>query len=327
MEGKTRERPDAMDITLKRGPRTAAHRDLVLIGAVAVGAAYLCAKLNLSERMLAWTRPFERLQVDELPAVLLVVAISLVWFASRRYFEADRALTLRRAAEVRLAEALSENQQLSQQYVSTQENERKALARDLHDELGQYLNAIKLDAVFLRDATAAELAGRDAASAMILNIDRVSEVVASLIRQLRPVGLDELGICAALEHCVTEWRARLPGVAVDLSFSGDFERLDEARCLVLYRLVQEALTNIARHARAGRVRIDIRGANGALPAPHIEMLIEDDGRGVDRQAARGGLGLVGMRERVSALGGGIDFQSAPGAGFKIHATLPLARTA
>jgi two-component system sensor histidine kinase UhpB len=168
----------AMNMTLNEGGKVSAHRDLALIAIAGVAAASICARL--SERMLAWTRPFERLQLDELPAVLLVVAVSLIWFASRRFFEASRELRLRRAAELRLAAALAENQRLSEQYVFMQENERKASSRDLHDERGQYLNA---DAILMRDATTTQLAERDVARAMIVNIDRVSGVVASLVRQ------------------------------------------------------------------------------------------------------------------------------------------------
>src|ERR1700731_1336907 len=128
------------------GRKTSARRDIVLIVLMAVAAFYLCAKFNLSEALLQWTRP-----LDEIPGVLLAIAISLIWFSSRRYFEAKRQLRLRRTVEARLAEALAENQRLAQQYVDVQEHERKALARDLHDELGQYLNAIKLDAVSIRE--------------------------------------------------------------------------------------------------------------------------------------------------------------------------------
>src|SRR4030081_3436367 len=137
------------------GRKISARRDIVLIVVVAVTAAFVCVKFNLSEALLNWTRPFERVQLDELPAVLLVVAISLIWFSSRRYFEANRQLRLRRTAEARLAQALAENKRLAQQYVDMQEYERKALARDLHDDLGQYLNAIKLDAVSIRESMAA----------------------------------------------------------------------------------------------------------------------------------------------------------------------------
>jgi len=317
-----------MNITVgEHGDRKiSARRDIGLIVVVAVIAAVLCVKFNLSEALLNWTRPFERLQLDELPAVLLVVAISLIWFSSRRYFEANRQLRLRRTAEVQLAETLTENKRLAQQYVDMQENERKALARDLHDELGQYLIAIKLDAVSIRESMTADPGVRDAARAMIANIDRVYGVVTGLIRQLRPVGLDDLGVAAALEHCVGDWRLRLPLATIELSISGDFEALDESRGLVLYRLVQEALTNIARHAKATRVEIRIATGRAADSGQCIEVLIADNGAGADMKVPRPGLGLVGMRERVSALGGSITLTSERGAGFQVKASLPMAGT-
>ena len=306
------------------GRRMSARRDIVSIVIVAVIAALLCARFNVSEALLTWTRPFERLQLDELPAVLLVIAISLIWFSTRRYVEADRQLRLRRTAEARLAEALAENQRLGQQHVDLQEAERKALARDLHDELGQYLNAMKLDAVSIRDAMTMRPDVHQTAGALIANIDRVYGVVRGLIRQLRPVGFDDLGVGAALEHCVDEWRSRLPLAAIDLSIAGDLEGLDEARALVLYRLVQEALTNIARHSGATKVQIRIGSACAADLKPRIDVLISDDGRGAYLHAPQRGLGLVGMRERICAQGGSIALASEPGAGFKIMASLPVA---
>jgi two-component system, NarL family, sensor histidine kinase UhpB len=264
------------------------------------------------------------LQLDELPAVLLVVAISLIWFSSRRYFEANRQLRLRRTAEALLAQALAENKRLAQQYVDMQEYERKALARDLHDELGQYLNAIKLDAVSIRESMTAQPGTHGVARAMIANIDRVYGVVTGLIRQLRPVGFDDLGVTAALEHCIDDWRSRLPLTTIELSITGDFETLDETRGLVLYRLVQEALTNIARHAHATRVEIRIAAGRATDAGQCVEILVADNGAGADLAAPRSGLGLVGMRERVSALGGSITLASERGAGFKVLASLPMA---
>src|SRR5450631_1262110 len=160
---------------------------MTLIAVISLAAAVICVKLDLSEALLGWTRLHERLQLDELPAVLLVVATCLIWFSSRRYFEARRQLVLRRAMEAELAAALAENQRLAQQYLDMQEYERKALARDLHDELGQYLNVIKLDAVSIRDASRpADPLILAATRAMIENVDRIYGVVTSLIRQLRP---------------------------------------------------------------------------------------------------------------------------------------------
>jgi glucose-6-phosphate-specific signal transduction histidine kinase len=305
------------------GRRISARRDVLLIVVVAVIAAIVCAKFNLSEALLNWTRPFERLQLDELPAVVLVIAICLIWFASRRYFEASRQLRLRRAAEAQLAETLAENKRLAQQYLDVQEYERKALARDLHDELGQYLNAIKLDAVSIREVAAHPGIG-DVVRGMIVNIDRVSGVVTGLIRRLRPVGFDDLGVSAALEHCVNEWRSRLPLATIELSISGDFEALDESRGLALYRLVQESLTNIARHSKATKAEIRVAASRTAQFGQCIEILIADNGCGADLTAPQTGLGLVGMRERVSVLGGSISLASQRGAGFKIVCSLPAA---
>ncbi len=294
--------------------KPAPRRDIAVVVGVTLAAAIICAKLNVSEALVIWTRPLERLQLDELPAVLLVLAVSLIWFSWRRFFEAQRQLALRHVAEVRLAEALAQNQRLAQQYVDLQESERKALARDLHDELGQYLNAIKLDAVALGES----------ARPMITTIDRVYGVVTGLIRRLRPVGFDELGVAAALEHCVGEWRSRLPATHIELSVSGDVDSLDETRGMVLYRLVQEALTNIARHAKAANVDIRIARGPSTASTPAIEVLIADDGCGADMRAPRSGLGLVGMRERVAALGGSISLASERGAGFRVMASFPAA---
>jgi two-component system, NarL family, sensor histidine kinase UhpB len=301
-----------------------ARRDALVVIVISLAAAVTCVRLNLSEATVGWMRRHENLQVDELPGILLVIAACSIWFSTRRYLEASRELDLRRATEARLAEALAENQRLAQQYLDKQEHERKALARDLHDELGQTLNAIKLDAVAVREVIPpAEDAARTAAAAMIENIDRVYTVVAGLIRQLRPVAFDELGVAAALEHCVGEWRHRLPSTRIHLGLECDLSRLDAVRALALFRLVQESLTNIARHAQARRVDIRI-AVRAAETAECIEATITDDGRGADLGVPGRGLGLIGMRERTAAFGGSLVLSSAPGAGFKVCATLPIA---
>ncbi len=141
------------------------------------------------------------------------------------------------------------------------------------------------------------------------------------------MGLDDLGLAAALEHCVNEWRSRLPSTTIDLSISGDFEALGEFRGLVLFRLVQEALTNIARHSNASRVEIRIEPGPPSNAVQSIEVLVADNGGGADMSIPRTGLGLVGMRERVSALGGSITLASGRGSGFKVMASLPLVRDA
>jgi signal transduction histidine kinase len=302
-----------------------ARRDMALVLLISTVAAVVCVELDLSETMLGWMRQHERLQLDELPAVLLVIAACLIWFSTRRYLEASRELDLRRQTETRLADALAHNQRLAQQYLDMQEYERKALARDLHDELGQYINAIKLDAVAIRQSLAPGQESTDAiAAAMISNIDRVYAVVGGLIRQLRPVGFDDLGVAAALEHCVNDWRQRLASTRIDFEVECELESMDAIRALALFRLVQEAMTNVARHARARHVVIRISRRSTAEGREVIEASIVDDGRGADLGAPCGGLGLIGMRERAGAFGGSLELSSVPGGGFSVTATLPLA---
>jgi signal transduction histidine kinase len=299
--------------------KTSARRDIAAVIAVSLAAVFICVKFDVSEALAVWTRPHERFQLDELPPILLVIAVCLIWFSARRYFDASRQLALRNAMEERLAEAYAENQRLALRYVDMQEHERKALAHDLHDELGQYVNAIKLDAVSMRDAAALAPAIQAAARAMIGNIDRVYNVLRGLIRQLRPVGFDELGLLAALEHCINEWRTRLPETTIELSSRGDLELLDEVRGLVIFRLVQEALTNVARHSSATQVQILIERPSGTQG---LNVLVADNGRGADLSLPRTGLGLVGMRERVAALGGLISLASGSGQGFQVKAFIP-----
>jgi two-component system, NarL family, sensor histidine kinase UhpB len=308
--------------TAQNERRNSVRRDLVTIVLVSVAAAIACVRLNLSEMMTGWMREHENLQLDELPGILLVVAACLVWFSLRRYLEASRELALRRVTEARLAEAFAENRRLAQRYLDMQEYERKALARDLHDELGQYINAIKLDAVAIQDGEIPEEA-RAVVAGMIGNIDRVYAVVGGLIRELRPVGLDDLGVAAALEHCIGDWRQRLDSTDVRLAIDGDLSRLDGVRSLALYRLVQEAMTNVARHSSARHVDIRIAALGGGPAPERIAVTIVDDGRGADLSKPRAGLGLVGMRERTAAFGGTLAIESERGAGFKLAASIPV----
>ncbi len=299
-------------------------RDAAIVVAVTAVAALLCVRFDVSEMIRSWTAPWESIQLDELPGILLVLAVALAWFAARRYREAGRELRRRCLAEERAAAALADNRRLSHEYVRLQESERKGLAQELHDELGQYLNVIKLDAVGLRDnGLESAPAVRDRARSIVENCDRIHRALAALIRQLRPVGLDELGLAAAVEHCVDTWRARLPGTELRLSVRGDFSQLPEAGCLTVYRLVQEALTNVAKHALPAHVVIELAGAVRDSRADAVEVTVADDGPGVDLSAPTNGLGLIGMRERVAALEGTLEVTSSPGWGFRLMARIPV----
>ena len=238
------------------------------------------------------------------------------------------ALAHRIALEHDLAAALTENRRLSQSMVQMQEEERRSLARELHDELGQHLNAIKIDAVTIRNSADGANSVAARAEAIVRVVDRVHAVVRDMTRKLRPAGLDELGLSAALENCVEEWRARSPGIAVELSCDGDLESLGEATNMLVYRIVQESLTNVARHAHARRVTIGITRAL-TQDADALAITIADDGDGAVPCAAgaaasqHSGLGLIGMRERVEAADGHLETGNLPEGGFRVEARVPV----
>jgi signal transduction histidine kinase len=315
----------ASGLTATPPMRVSAWRDLVIVIAITLVCVTLAAYFELSEIVFSLTRRWEPLQLDELPVALLVFAGGRGWLSWRRYRQASLELRARREAEARLAAALAENRQLAHQHLRIQETERKHLARELHDELGQYLNAIKLDALSLAEAGAGD-GGTLARSAerIAQAADHVYGVVSDMIRRLRPAGLDELGLTAALENCVDQWRQRLPDTRFSLSFSGALDDLGEVQNLTLYRLIQEGLTNSYKHSGAARIDIGLRREADAARGDELVLTVCDDGRGTDPARLRPGYGLSGMRERVEMMGGRLTLDSAPGRGFALEARWPAA---
>jgi two-component system sensor histidine kinase UhpB len=157
-----------------------------------------------------------------------------------------------------------------------------------------------------------------ASSAIVGHVDHVHSVVSDLIRRLRPVGLDDLGLRAALEHYLTNTQQRLPTVRIAAMLEGDIDTLGEAVSVTIYRIVQEGMTNIAKHSGASRVDLAIERKGS-----HVELTLRDNGRGADPNATTSGLGLIGMRERVEMLGGQLRIDTAPSKGFAVHARIPV----
>jgi two-component system sensor histidine kinase UhpB len=291
--------------------RSSLIRDLTVVVVFTIAIGLIAAHFELSEEFFVTSRKWELLEIDELPAVFVALAGSLAWFAWRRVREARAEIARRRVAEAQLATLLSDNRRLAQQSLRVQESERKLLARELHDELGQYLNAIKTDAVSIQERVqGTEGAASRASSAIVSNVD--------LIRRLRPVGLDDLGLRAALEHYLTNAQQRAPQVRIDATLEGDLDSLDEAVNVTIYRIAQEGMTNVVKHSGASRVDLRI-----VRDGSHVDLAMHDDGRGADPGAPTTGLGLIGMRERVEMLGGQLRVETAPAGGFSVQARIPL----
>ena len=301
-------------------------RDVAVVIGLTLLSIFATSYLELDEWLYARTRKWELFQIDELPVTFIVLTLGLMWFSGRRHKQTRLELAARQQAEARLASALAVNRELTQRHIRAEEDERKHLARELHDELGQYLNAIKLDVVAIRDGAPDAAATSRAVNAIIQSVDHVHAAVSSMIRRLRPVGLDELGLAAAVESLVDQWRARLPGVQFSLAFGGGLDGLGEQLNLALYRLIQEGLTNCSRHAGAGHLEISLRRGRSAA-GDEVMLSVQDDGRGADLTARTSGFGLSGMRERVEMLGGTFLVASEPGAGLRFEAHLPVAEGA
>ncbi len=224
--------------------------------------------------------------------------------------------------QMELASALQENRRLSQRSMQVQEEERRNLARELHDELGQSLNAIKVDAVAIRDRSDHIEEVQRGARSIIEVSGHIYDVVRSLLQRLRPVALDELGLRSAVEYGVEQWQRRHTSVRCNFLAQGDLDGLSEEVNITLYRLAQECLTNVAKHAQATTVAIELARV-GSGNGGEIQFSFEDNGRGFDASRRGQGLGLAGLRERVEALGGNFDLQSAPGRGVRVRALIPV----
>jgi len=214
---------------------------------------------------------------------------------------------------------------LSGMILASQEKERTAIARELHDELGQVLTALRMDAVWLQRWLEGRDQGQAAerAQAMCQLIDRTITEVRSIATRLRPAVLDDLGLVDALEWHTSDFEKRT-GVRVRFSHQ-DVPEIKGAAAISAYRVAQEALTNVARHARAGRVEVTLTAQRGWL-----ELKVVDDGQGFspaeigESGGSGGGWGLAGMRERAGLLGGQFRIDSAPGGGTTLTLRLPLA---
>ena len=236
------------------------------------------------------------------------VLVALVAVLRLRTLE-RRSDQQRRRAE----EAGGEMRQLSQQLVAAQEEERKKLTRELHDHVGQMLTALRMEIGRAERARG----GADLALAEAKRLlDTILRSVRDLVMGLRPSMLDDIGLRPALEWHVRDFRRRF-NIRVDLTLDGDLDSLPDAVRTCVYRIVQEALTNCARHARAKRVEVSVRKERQQL-----EVRVADDGVGLDPQRARG-MGLLGIEERVRELHGAFGVTSVPGSGTELQVSLPL----
>jgi signal transduction histidine kinase len=228
-------------------------------------------------------------------------------------------ITERKRAERELQVSFLELKALNAQLQSVREEERTKLARELHDELGQSLTAIKIDLAALQVAP-----GRDRQlqriPAILGLVDETIRAVRRISTELRPGILDHLGLEAAVEWAAEEFQART-GIQCQVGLPEMKLVIDPGHATALFRIFQETLTNIARHAGATHVKIGLSHESG-----YVSLEVRDNGRGIgeDQLSGFGSLGILGMRERALLLGGEFTIAGDPGSGTIVRVRIPLA---
>lgn len=285
--------------------------DIALVLSVFIYAYFASSYFNFSDQYFDWAKKYEdSLDIDELPIALLASSIALLWFAQRRIFETNQLI--------------NNNHALLKRVLEVQEEERKRIAQDLHDDMGQYLNAVKVQATSLLFEQSGTESHANIVQRIVEITDHAYQSARNLMYALRPVALDELGLAAALEHLVQSWQtnANTAPMSEQKMFSieiiGEIDQLGELVNIAIFRIVQEALTNIAKHAKAKHVHIQVQ-----KHAHQLQVKIIDDGIGFNPKQKSTGYGLLGMIERAEALNGSLEISSGKHNGTTVLLTLPL----
>ncbi len=221
-----------------------------------------------------------------------------------------------------LEQSITRNLGLSRQIISLEEVERKSLARELHDEIGQSITAIHVDAQAIMNVgtiNKSSISALKKSAQAILDVTKnMMGITHQILDRLRPDILDKLGLKTALEDLVGKWKAKHRDVVCTLNISGELEGLSETITISAYRIVQESFTNISRYAEPSRVSIGV-----LQEVDTLVLMIEDDGVGFDMSKETDGFGITGMRERVEGLSGEFELDSEENNGTRLVIRLPL----
>lgn len=220
-------------------------------------------------------------------------------------------------ASAALARAREDMRRLIGRSLRIQEEERRDLARELHDDLAQSLTAIRITAAAL-GRRAGDRDQRGALQSIVVECDRLFQLTRNMMRRLRPSALDELDLPAALEDLLAPLQRHDPPIAANLSIDAELPVIAPQVAIQLYRIAQEGITNMLRHAAARRIELRLDA-----PEPgQVRLCLCDDGKGFDPDSRCSGLGLVGIRERAESLGGSFRLETSPGQGTRLEVRVP-----
>ena len=222
-----------------------------------------------------------------------------------------------------LLETKARNQLLTKRSLEIQEEERRNLSQELHDELGQTITAIKAVAVSISNKTTLEKRYINSSVKTIVEYsDHVYQVAKNMMHRLRPSVLDEFGLVKALQNMIDEWNDNQDSIFCDFTFLDVPADLSESLKINIYRIIQESLTNTLKHSNASQATVTIK-KDRLDNTERINLKIEDNGIGIDQDKIIPGFGLLGMKERVEMNGGIFEFESSTGNGVKINIFVPI----
>ncbi len=225
---------------------------------------------------------------------------------------------------------LQENQRLTHKILDIQERERRHLAQELHDELGQCLTAIRTDArMLLQEHPDSQDSVNQHAESIDAVAGHIYDVTYDLMHALRPTLLDDLGLVDAVRELIRGQQLERQGIHMELHLKGALNDMEERYNINLYRMIQEALTNLQRHAHCNRASIRLQRFDADTDTDRLELEIRDNGGGFDPQiiSQKGRFGVLGMQTRAKALGGSLQLCSAPAQGTRLLLRIPLAAAA
>jgi two-component system sensor histidine kinase UhpB len=296
---------------------TKIQKDLLLVLILVLAFAGVATLTELQEQVALFSQNYEALQLDELPLTLLVLSLGLWWFAWRRTQEAHAQLQERSRSELKVQELLQHKSDLLQRLYTAKEDERLALARELHDEMGQTSTAIRTEVAVLQRIGRLHPEADESVKRIAESAQHLSQMTRQMLHRLRPPALDSMGLEQALMSLCDNWQNSTQN-ACELKTSALPEGLNDYACVTVYRIVQEALTNVTRHANAKHVRVEL-----TLDTQGLNLNIEDDGQGMaDTQAVHQGFGLLGMQERVASVAGRMSISSKLGQGVRLAIQIP-----
>ncbi|MCX7102675.1 MAG: histidine kinase [Methylobacter sp.] len=221
-----------------------------------------------------------------------------------------------------LAVSQEKNRALTQHTLEIQEDERQRLSQELHDELGQSLTAIKVMAINAGRPQTDKANTKQAIDSIVSICDHLMTVVRSMMHQLHPLVLNDLGLKATLEDLINHWSLRNPQLEIVIDCPVEVDALEQKISIQLFRVIQECLTNTVRHAQASKATISLK-IDHLETRTYLRLKVTDNGQGCANDKVKTGFGLLGIKERINSLGGEFGIESQHQSGMTVFAIIPL----